>query len=410
MKLFVGIDISSKSLDSSFMTSESNKEIKRGSYDNDLIGANELKLEILKLDKEYHLEKVIVGMESTSIYSFHPAYFFQNDQDLSGLNTESVVLNPKETKRYKGIFEESKTDSIDAFYIADYLRSGHFTTGIVRQEKYVALQRLTRTRYDVVKNLGRAKQHFIENLYYSTNKLASSDFETSVFGSTMMELLTDDVTPDEIAQLPLNELANYLNVHGHGRFADPEKLASAIQKAIRGSYRLDKTIQNSIDVVMATYASEIRAFQASIKSLDKEIEKIVTVIPESKILLSMPGIGPVYSAGILAEIGQIERFEDETKLAKYAGLAWKQNQSGNFKGDVTPRAHTGNAYLRYYLIEAANSVVRHEPTFKSYFEKKKSEVTRSPRKRALVLTARKLIRVIFYLLTNHQIYKVEESV
>lgn len=48
-------------------------------------------------------------------------------------------------------------------------------------------------------------------------------------------------------------------------------------------------------------------------------------------LETIPGIGPVFSAGIIAEIGQIERFDDETKIAKYAGLYWRKNQSGRRK-------------------------------------------------------------------------------
>ena len=39
------------------------------------------------------------------------------------------------------------------------------------------------------------------------------------------------------------------------------------------------------------------------------------------VLISVPGIGPVFSAGIMAEIGDINRFENQAKLAKYAGLA-----------------------------------------------------------------------------------------
>ncbi|BDP94231.1 hypothetical protein EfmGK941_12360 [Enterococcus faecium] len=53
-------------------------------------------------------------------------------------------------------------------------------------------------------------------------------------------------------------------------------------------------------------------------------------------LTSIPGVGKVYAAGLIAEIGQIERFEDQTKLAKYAGLSWKVNQSGNYQSQNTP--------------------------------------------------------------------------
>ena len=65
---------------------------------------------------------------------------------------------------------------------------------------------------------------------------------------------------------------------------------------------------------------------------------------------------------------------------------------------------TGNKYLRYYLIEAANSVKNQDPEYREYYYKKFSEVTTHNHKRALALTSRKLVRLIFGLLTKNQIY------
>lgn len=406
MKLFVGIDVSSKDLVTSMISEEKHEVVFRGNFVNDLKGATELKKQIINTANSNQIDQVIIGMEATSIYSFHPAMFFQEDSDLKKLNTQSVVIDPKKTKRYHDVFAEDKNDQIDAFYIADYLRVGHYSVGLVRQDNYIALQRLTRSRYELVQSLVRAKQHFIENLYYKLNELVISDeLNTSVFGSTMMSLLTEDMTTDDLLNISLSDLTAYLTEHGRGRFANLEALAKTIQKAVRSSYRLDKVVANSVDTVLSVYAEEIKAFQKMIKDLDKAIEKIVKVIDEEQILRSIPGIGPVYAAGILAEIGQIERFDNEAKLAKYAGLSWKEKQSGNYASDNTPLKRTGNAYLRYYLVEAANRVRIQDPVFGEYYQRKYKEVKRTPSKRALVLTARKLVRVIFFLLKNHQIYQ-----
>lgn len=75
------------------------------------------------------------------------------------------------------------------------------------------------------------------------------------------------------------------------------------------------------------------------------------------VLISIPGIGPVYSAGIIAEIGDINRFKNQAALAKYAGLAWQQHQSGDFEAQTTRMIHSGNRFLKYYLCEAAFSLV-----------------------------------------------------
>lgn len=412
MKLFVGIDVSSKNLEVSMLTSDiSAKPLFQGTFENDLNGATEVKKLILKLNLSQQFEKIVIGMEATSIYSFHPAYFFENDDDLAQFNTQAVIINPRDTKKYKDIFEIQKNDSIDAYYIADFLRLERYSTSLVRQEKYVALQRLTRSRFELVKSLSRSKQHFLENLYYKLNKLVvNDDLNTSVFGATMLDLLTEDFTTDDISVMPIEELADYLNSKGKGRFANPSALAKTIQKAIRGSYRLDKAIQTSIDVVLSVYVNEIRLFQKQIKLLEKSNDDLLKTFDEAQILQSIPGIGPVYSAGILAEIGQIKRFENQSQLAKYAGLAWKKYQSGSFNGDNTPMIHSGDTYLRYYLIEAANSVRRYDPVFARYYHQKANEAKHSPHKRAVSLTARKLVRVIDVLLRNHQIYQKEKVV
>ncbi|WP_153056570.1 transposase, partial [Streptococcus suis] len=103
----------------------------------------------------------------------------------------------------------------------------------------------------------------------------------------------------------------------------------------RGSYRLPKLQQDSVNVILGLLAREIRNLEKLIKDIDKAIEDMVEVIPEYQCLTSVPGVGKVYAAGIIAEIGQIDRFKDHPQVAKYAGLNWKQNQSGNTNSQNT---------------------------------------------------------------------------
>lgn len=408
MKLFVGIDVSSEKLDVCFLDSN-DTVLKEICLSNDVNGASAIQENVLHFQQLYHYEKIVVGMESTSIYSFHPAMFLTEDKELKNLNVEVVVQNPKAIHRYKRLFEEDKTDRIDAFRIADFLRIGRYNKSLIKEEKYVALQRLTRSRYQLVHQLTECKQHFLENLYYKCNTL-SKELNTSVFGATMMEILSDSLSLDEIVEMELESLATLLQKKGKGRFSDPEQLAKTIQKAIRDSYRLGKVVQDSVDVVLATYVRLIQTLKKQIKELEKSIAALFEAIPEAKCLTSVPGIGIVYAAGIIAEIGQIERFKNEAQLAKYTGLYWKKSQSGNFESERTPMTRTGNQYLRYYMVEAANSVQLREATYRSYYLKKYDEVPKYKHKRALVLTARKLVRLVDVLLRNHQLYMPERSV
>lgn len=415
MNLYVGLDVSSEKLDVCFLSDDDHltilEEITLG---NDINGATAVKEKVIDFQETYDFHQVIIGMESTSMYSFHPAMFFHQDKELNELNTLVTIENPFRIKQFSRMFDEDKTDRNDAFRIADFLRIQRFTTSPIKEEKYMALQRLTRTRYQLVKQLIRTKQHFLENLAYKcstlTRELKELDGTTSVFSSSVMSLMTDDYSLDELAEMPLQDFVTLLQEKGKGRFKNPEALAKAIQRAITMSYRLGNIAQESIDIVLSVLVREIRALESSIKDLDKAIEQLVVVLPEYQCLTSIPGVGKVYAAGMIAEIGQIERFEDQTKLAKYAGLSWKVKQSGNYQSENTPLTKQGNRYFRYYLVEAANSVKRYLPEFQAFYLKKYKETPKHQHKRALVLTARKFTRLVDTLLRNHQLYTPPRSV
>ena len=140
------------------------------------------------------------------------------------------------------------------------------------------------------------------------------------------------------------------------------------------------------------------------KEVDKTIGAQVELLPD--VLTSIPGIGPVYAAGIMAEIGDINRFENHAQLAKYAGLAWTQYQSGGFEAQTTRLIRSGNRFLKYYLCEAAFSLVRCDKEYSDFYHLKYKEVNRYQHKRALALTARKLVRLVFALLKDNRLYRL----
>ncbi|MEL1196076.1 IS110 family transposase, partial [Staphylococcus epidermidis] len=70
----------------------------------------------------------------------------------------------------------------------------------------------------------------------------------------------------------------------------------------------------------------------------------------------------------------------------------------------------GNHYLRYYLVEAANSVKNHLPEYTAFYKKKYTETPINKHRRAIVLTARKFVRLVDALLRNHQLYTPPKSV
>jgi transposase len=402
-KLFAGIDVSEDSNAVYLMLQDGSKH-SSFTVKNNLGGAHTLCQRIVSALSEKKLSCATIGIEATSVYGETLMYTLREDGSLAKFDRKLHILNPKQVKKFKDIHPDlPKNDPVDAFVIADNLRFGRITREVYMDDyRFKALQTLTRARYRYVHNLTREKQRFMNLLFLKCSGLAQEKVFSDNYGVTALALFEKFQTPDELANMSLDELAAWIAEHGRNHFQHPEQIASAIQAAARGSYRLPKVVGDSVNQVLAISVSTMRVMQAHIKELDKAIAAQVTTI--SNTLTSVPGVGPVYSAGIIAEVGDINRFDGQASLAKYAGLAWTEHQSGQFTSQNTRLIQTGNRFLKYYLVEAAAALVRCDTEYKRFYDLKFKEVNKYQHKRALVLTARKLVRLIFRLLKDNRLY------
>ena len=400
--LFVGIDVSSKNNVTYLMKPDGSKH-SSFSVQNNLGGAKLMSEKIVSALEAMQLSDVVIGLEATSIYGDGLVCALREDGRLGHYQRKIHVLNPKQVRKFKDSYPDlPKNDWVDAFVIADHLRFGRIGKEVYMDDyRYKSLQTLTRARFDVVQSLTREKQHFANYLFLKCSGMAQSkDIANS--SATTIALMERFETVDELAYADLDGLAAFIAKSGRGRFADPETTAKAVQAAARGSYRLPKTVNDSVNQAMSVAIATMRALDGQIKVLDKAIEQQFQIIPNT--LTSIPGIGKVYSAGIIAEIGDVHRFNSQASVAKYAGLVWTQHQSGDFEAQHTKLIKSGNRYLRYYLLEAANSVRRCDSEFRRYYDLKFKEVNRFQHKRALALTARKLVRLVYRLLMDNRLY------
>ncbi len=408
--LFVGIDVSSKTNVLCALDFQGNKLLNLKAANNNP-GAVSMSESILECLISNNLNFVVIALESTSIYSIHVANFLSSHEGLSFFDPKVYCLNPKTIVNYRKSFVDmDKTDPLDAYVIADFARCGRICSSPWRGSQFLALQRLTRHRLHLIECITREKTYMVSNIYLKFSQLAVLDNDDRPFadryGATCAAVLTEFLSLDDITYSSIEDLVAFVKEKGKNRFGDPLETAKLLQKAARNSYRLDEMLYEPINVSIASSFNLINAFQNGVKTIDKAIEKNIKGINtnEYQSLRSIPGIGPVLASGILAEIGSISAFNSHNALAKYAGLTWRTNQSGDYTSDDTNMTKTGNTYLRYYLIEAANSVKNHSLEYKEFYTKKFDEVKTHQHKRALALTSRKLVRLIFGLLTKNQVY------
>jgi len=138
-----------------------------------------------------------------------------------------------------------------------------------------------------------------------------------------------------------------------------------------------------------------------IKLLEGRIrETMSTKSKELRILTSVPGIGFIGASTLLAEIGNIHDFGNADKLTKWAGLTPSVYQSANVTktGSITKQ---GSRHIRWILVELAHVAIRSKGQIRSFFERL---MPKKGYKKAIVAVARKMLRIVWHLLVNEEMF------
>jgi len=119
-----------------------------------------------------------------------------------------------------------------------------------------------------------------------------------------------------------------------------------------------------------------------------------------QLLTTIPGIGQFTAHLILAEIGDVANFRRPQKLVAYAGLAPRVRQSaGRY---YTGHTSGGRKYLKWGLIEAARTACWKDPWLAGFYRRLKK---RKGAGKATVAVARKLITIVWHVLTEDRPYR-----
>jgi len=400
--LHVGIDISSKTNVAACLDQEGKLVGTPTSFLNNQTGAEALEEWIVDLCRERAAGSVKIATEATSVYDWHLADYLSESAKLLPFRHELYRFNPKLIKHFKKALKDTdKTDGQDAIAIAQRLRFGELPHPYHSLKEYQPLQRLTRYRLHLINEIVREKSFFLSHFFLKSSSLATEKPIKRVLGATSRAIIAECLSGEEIAQMPLPELTALIVKASKNRYEHPEDIAALVQRVSRESYRIKPSLARSLDFILAASLRTLRAHQESLQETDRAIADEVKGITHT--LTTIKGIGPVYAAGILAETGN-GRFPTDDAMAKYAGLWWPRRQSGEFEAEDRYLKRAGNAYLRYYLVEAANSLRVHNEEYKTFYQKKYAEARTHHHKRALVLTARKLVRLVFALRKTGQVY------
>lgn len=407
--LLVGVDVHRRRNMVQVMDGHGHVLTARLSLSNNRVGAEALAAQLAELAQAGNVGSIHVAAEATSNFWLPFFAHLQQAESLSEWPLALYPFNPRVVANFRKSFSDlDKTDLLDAHVITERLRFGRdLPVPFAMEALYLPLRTLTRYRYHLVRELVRVKSYTLALVYLKASEYNVSPKKSpfgNVFGATSQAVLREFQSLEEIAAIPFDELVEWLDVKGKRRFANPEDNARRLQKVAEDSYQLPEDWLAAVNTALSLSLRHLNTLQQLLARSDTAIEEQMEQFPNT--LTTIPGIGPVFAAGIIAEIGDLARFDyNQARVASFAGLKWKRSQSADFEADETPRKRGGNAFLRYYLCQAAQLVRMHDAEYAAFYQRKYDEVPKHKHKRAIVLTARKLVRLVVRLLTTNEPYR-----
>lgn len=385
--IYVGIDVASEKHDCCIL-SEQNKKLESFSFPNTKAGFALL----LRVCKKYADQgQTKIGLESTGIYGDNLCAFLRrNGYEIRTFNPLLIKKSIQATTLRK-----TKTDKSDASFLASYLARELPDPDPQISYHISELKSLTRARFSVVGACSKAKTQLKALLVqvFPEFHTAFSD----VFGVAAIAILRKYPTAKKLSAAKKTAVAKILSEASRHRLGE-EKAAMLIDlaknsvgchsetKALEMQYYLDQIEWNT---------AYIRRYEAAIREIMNEIDSPITTIP---------GIGLVLGAMILAELGDVTRFATPEKVLAFAGLDPSIYQSGKYTPASGTMVKRGSPQLRWALLMAARSTIVHNPNIAIYYQKKLSEG-----KHYNVICshiAKKLVRILYSLLKKNTPYSL----
>jgi transposase len=408
-QLYGGIDIGLKDFQFHAMDREGNPIGQSKRFPNNRPGMNQLVDYLDNLMNQRSFDSLSLGMEATGLYWFPLYHALRENEQIQQWDTKLIAMNPKIVESFRSIYPDvDKTDAVDALIIADRVRFGRgIAPQHIHSEQYLALQRLTRFYIHLTKQQTDLKNYAGSFLFLTFSEWIRCKPFSDRYGVTATKLMKKYKSADAMADLTIEELQELLVTFSHNKLGDSKQKADDLFQMAEDSFTVPAGLIDSIHLLIKQTLQQLELLEKHMNRLKKRIEKTLKGIKHP--LLSIPGIGHVTAALLIAEIGDIIRFDNEAKLAKFAGLTWRKRESGNFRAEETFMTKSGNVYLRHAFLTAAQSLVNHNDEYQRYYRRKFDETPRHAHKRALSLTARKLVRLIYAMLSTNQLYMTPEE-
>lgn len=367
------------------------KELSRKAlcFENNQDGFQKAKEWAIMLAVENGKSQIVLGLEPTGHYWFDLATWMVSN----GISV--VQVNPYAVKQTKELEDNSqlKDDTKDPKIIANLVKDGNYGMPYLPEGIFADLRRLSMFRDQLTEDRVRAmnRLHREMKIYFPEYK----DALGKVDGAFAISLLKVAPFPEDLLDIGEDGIRNIwkadkLRGRGYSRSAEIIRIARTSVGMKDGT--------GSSKIAVRWFANEITLLEEKIQSVENALILKCKEIPYAENIPEIPGIGEGIMSGILAEMGDISRFDDVKEIQKLSGLGLVACSSGKHKGE-TKISRRGRKKLRYWLFLGAKSVVVHDEAFRQLHMYYTTRAENPLKKmQSLIVIACKLLRIIYTML------------
>jgi transposase len=335
---------------------------------------------------------VLIGLEATG------HYWWALYEDLTQHDHPVVVLNALQIHAFrKSGVRKVKSDRTDAGWIAEFLRFSQPEPAQPTTAVFLQLKEVSRFRYHLSDQIGDCKRKLLSVL-----DRVFPEYETlfsSVFLTSSRQLLAKAASAQELATFDLAELTELLKTSSRSRFGRTK--AETVQTVARQSVGV-RFLADAAQLEVRCLLAQIDLLEEQRDQVDAALTQLMDQIPQH--LTSIPGVGPATGAALLAEIGDVQRFDAPEKLVAYAGIDATVYQTGQFEARQMHMSKRGSPYLRHALWQAASMAIQYDDELRGYYDRKRKEG--KSHGTALGAVCRKLITRVYIVLKENRPYEV----
>jgi len=342
----------------------------------------------------------VFGLEDVGGYGRALAkYLMDHEQIVKEVNP---ALSFAERKSH---MTTQKSDSWDAECVARILvnKLDHLPDA-KPNDLYWSIQQLVTRRNALVKAQSALKNqlHIQLSYHYPSYK----KFFSEVDGKTALAFWERYPSPSCLDGVSVKQLTCFLLDVSHNTCSVNK--ANEILKLVKEDGHTMKEHQDTRDFLVRNIVQEISFIKQGIGKVERKLKELMSLLDFQ--LETMPGIDLVTASGFIAEIGDIRRFPNANKLARFAGIAPVYFGSGGKGKEQKSKQGNRTLHTLFYNLAvqqvqvAKGSKLKRNPVFHAYYQRKLKEG--KTKGQALVCIMRRLVNIIYGVMKHKTAYQM----